>query len=700
MKKHLLLSLFWGFSLASFSQSTIQLASEVNLDSLVKTVREFSGEDSTIVNDSVVRIQHRVSNKGNNLAADYLVARLEALGLQVEVTDYRKNGRNIVATHKGKTNPDSIYILCSHYDAVADYCADDNASGSAAVLEAARIMTKYCFNNTVKFAFWDEEELGLIGSKYYADTAFAHNDRIVGVFNIDMMGYDGDSNKVFDIHTNANLKNQELKDTVLYVLNALKIDLVPNVINPGTNRSDHASFWNRGYPGIFCGESFIGGDPNPFYHSSKDRIDIFDLNYFHKIAQLAIGTFVELAGIIPTSIEKDTVVACDFYVYNDTTFHESTVYNDSLKTTNGCDSIYILHLTLLPHSEKVETISFCEFYTYKNENFYKSGIYKDTLVAANGCDSIYTIDLTILPIYRSTDTINACEYYVFNNKQYRQTGIYQDTFISRFRCDSIEIIDLTILPVYQWSDTLSVCKKYNYRNQVFTTSGIYLDTFISQFGCDSIYSLNLTIYPIPSRLDTIYTCDDYKYGNQNFSQSGIYYDTLISQFGCDSIYIFDLRITRINDAINKIKDQLVAADSSCSYQWLICKSGDFIPIIYANNRQYEVKENGFYAVQLNKNECVVTSKCFQVEVGSSQSSIFSNMMLFPNPSKGKINLTHIPLSEQLKIQLYNLNGELLIENNFSNTTEIVLELPNATGIYMLKVESEKGKAVYKVIKSD
>jgi hypothetical protein len=105
-------------------------------------------------------------------------------------------------------------------------------------------------------------------------------------------------------------------------------------------------------------------------------------------------------------------------------------------------------------------------------------------------------------------------------------------------------------------------------------------------------------------------------------------------------------------------------------------------------------------VQLSKNECIDTSSCFQVEVGSSQSPIFSNLVLFPNPSKGTIHLSSIPFSEKLQIQLYNLNGELLFENNLTHKNEFTLELPNATGIYILKIESEKGSAVFKVVKSD
>jgi len=354
MKKLQLLLLLNITFLSAFSQTTHTLVNEVSLDSLINTVREFSGEDSATFNDTTVRIVHRVSKKNNNLAADYLVHRLKAYGLQVETIDYRNGGRNVIGTMVGKTNPDSVVIISAHYDAVANYCADDNASGSATVIEAARIMTQYCFRNTVKFVFWDEEERGLIGSRYYADSAFARGERIKSVLNMDMMGYDGDSNKVFDIHTNSNPENQALKDTVLYLVDTLQLDLVPKVINPGTTRSDHASFWRHRYPAVFCGESFIGGDPNPAYHTSKDRISLFDLGYYHKLAKLAIGLTIEMTGVIPTVVERDTITACFAYTYKDTVFNTSTVYADHLTNALGCDSIYEMDLRITTINDSIE----------------------------------------------------------------------------------------------------------------------------------------------------------------------------------------------------------------------------------------------------------------------------------------------------------------------------------------------------------
>ncbi len=353
MRKLFLLIALFPLCITLRAQQMPDLVDEVHLDSLIKTVREFSGEDSARIDSVTVRIKHRVSSRGNDLAAAYLVAKLKALGLTVMEDDYRSGGKNIIATKEGKVNPENIYFYGGHYDAVADYCADDNASGCAAVLECARITSKHCFENTMIFAFWDEEERGLVGSSFYAKAAAGRGDNILGVLNNDMLAYDSDSDHVFDIHADTAAYNLRMKDTLLYVLDTLGLDLKPQLLIPGTTRSDHASFWRNGYPAVFFGESFLGGDPNPHYHRSTDRIDKFNLEYFHELVKLGVGTMVQLAGIIPPSVEYDTISSCDPFLHRDSMYTSSALIRDTLKTVSGCDSIYELNLEIIDLSDSV-----------------------------------------------------------------------------------------------------------------------------------------------------------------------------------------------------------------------------------------------------------------------------------------------------------------------------------------------------------
>jgi hypothetical protein len=269
------------------SQTVTELMNSVSQDTLVKVIREFSGEDATVVNGNPVTILNRESNT-NDIAADYLVERLSVLNnLTVNDIGYSANGRNIVATQLGKTNPDDIYIICAHYDTVNNFCADDNASGTAAILEVARILSTQCFNNTIIYAFWDEEEQGLLGAVNYAATASANGDNILGVYNIDMMAYDGDADNDFDIDVRNIASSIALKDDLLAVLTASGLNLNVNVVDPGTPLSDHKPFWDQGYSAMLVGESWANNDQTPNYHTANDRFADLDMDYFTDLTKLA-----------------------------------------------------------------------------------------------------------------------------------------------------------------------------------------------------------------------------------------------------------------------------------------------------------------------------------------------------------------------------------------------------------------------------
>ncbi|MCJ7552993.1 MAG: M28 family peptidase [Ignavibacteriaceae bacterium] len=268
---------------------------QTNLDSLVSNVRILSGEDSVTIADSTVLITHRVSYFGNDLAAEYIKQKLESYGLETYDQVYSELGRNIYSIQRGTSYPEKYFIYCAHYDAVTNYCADDNASGVAGVLEAARILSNYQFEYSIIYALWDEEEIGLLGSKYFAAQADSNNMDIIGVLNMDMTGWDGNDDGLFDIHTRDKANSVSLANFLVVIESLYNLPLNPAVYNPGTSASDHSPFWLYDYSAILFIEAYWGGDFNPYYHSSEDRIDKFNLTYFHNVVKLGIASISTLA---------------------------------------------------------------------------------------------------------------------------------------------------------------------------------------------------------------------------------------------------------------------------------------------------------------------------------------------------------------------------------------------------------------------
>jgi len=295
--------IFLFSGLITFSQTynpdVENIIDEVNQNSLIYFLRNLSGEDPVMVNGEQTYIEHRVSNWGNELAADYLMETLEGFGLEPVKQVYSDGGSNVYAVQEGTVYPEEYYMICAHYDAVDYYCADDNASGSTGVLEAARIFSNLEFEYSIIYALWDEEEIGLIGSAHYASQAASNGDVIHAVINMDMISWDGDDDSTVEIHSSYDASSNVLSDYIVDIIGLYNIPLTPAVQIPGTTASDHSRFWVNDYAAVLVIEEYYGGDFNPYYHTEEDRIAILHMPYFHKMAQLSIGSLASLASPIP-----------------------------------------------------------------------------------------------------------------------------------------------------------------------------------------------------------------------------------------------------------------------------------------------------------------------------------------------------------------------------------------------------------------
>ncbi|MBN1393838.1 MAG: M28 family peptidase [Pirellulales bacterium] len=149
--------------------------------------------------------------KGGRAAAEYIVREYRRLGLRGAGLDggyvqpFRSGFQNVLAVVEGSDPKlgNQTIVVCAHYDHVGyGYFAslgptghvhpgaDDNASGTAAVLELAEAMTYFADppKRSIVFANWDGEEKGLFGSKHWAANPTIPFDRVAAVINLDMIG--------------------------------------------------------------------------------------------------------------------------------------------------------------------------------------------------------------------------------------------------------------------------------------------------------------------------------------------------------------------------------------------------------------------------------------------------------------------------------------------------------------------------------
>jgi hypothetical protein len=299
---------------SSYSQSsTVQsIINQTNIDSLVFFVEELSGEIETTISGSPYTILSRHKNQpGNDKAADYIQQKLESYGLTVYNQSFSSTGRNVYGVQIGTDYPNQKYIICAHYDDMPSSGiapgADDNGSGTAAVIETARILSQYVSEYTIIYALWDEEEQGLVGSDYYAQVAQTAGDSILGAINMDMIAWDSDNNDIADVHTRSVGTSIYLKDKMVEVNTLYNLGLNLDIKNPGSTYSDHASFWFHGFGAILLIED--GSDFNPYWHDPNDRVTNFNLPYYLKMSKVSLGslaTLVNVTGVVPVELVSFT----------------------------------------------------------------------------------------------------------------------------------------------------------------------------------------------------------------------------------------------------------------------------------------------------------------------------------------------------------------------------------------------------------
>ena len=243
-------------------------------------------------------------------AVQYAGDQMEALGLAVEYHDWSLYGvsdTNVIGVVTGTLYPAETYIICAHLDdeppgPIAPG-ADDNASGSVAVLIAADILTRFPTACTLKFALWTGEEQGLLGSYAYAERAAARGEPIAGVLNLDMIAWNTPtSSPDFSLEAHADMTlTWAMAELYSDVVSAYDLDLIPHIEHVYGSGSDNTSFWEFGYPAILAIEDWY--DFSPYYHTVQDNLEHLDLAYYTALVKATLGTFVHMSGcLIPNGV--------------------------------------------------------------------------------------------------------------------------------------------------------------------------------------------------------------------------------------------------------------------------------------------------------------------------------------------------------------------------------------------------------------
>ena len=277
-----------------------EMLNQVNQDSLKATVQHLQDYG------------HRIWNSENAFAAsDWIASRMRALGLEVEQQPFYANtwlgsgeaAPNVIGIQRGTLYPDTYVVCGSHFDSFSWEAmsggiapgADDNATGVASVLESARIMTQYEFEYSIVYCAYGCEEMGLYGSEAYASRCQQEGMDIIGYFNNDMNGYLnlGDPIHIDCIYPNA---VEPIGTYYMNVGNVYYPELPIRHVNFTSGDSDHTSFNNHGYMGIYPFEDYQ--NYSPYIHTPNDLIgnSVNSFAMSQQYCQMNIACLAEIAN--------------------------------------------------------------------------------------------------------------------------------------------------------------------------------------------------------------------------------------------------------------------------------------------------------------------------------------------------------------------------------------------------------------------
>lgn len=184
---------------------------------------------------------------------------------------------NIIGILPGTKRKSQQYLISAHYDSAENPGADDDASGVAGVLEAARVLSKYKFENTIVFAAFDYEEERkdefAQGSLHYVKNAQEKEDKILGMISMDMIAFHMEDDNYMSLSRcdiKKNSKSAKLLNALATSYDAYT-DLSVQAIEE-EDGSDPVRFFDAGFPAVLVSEHYDdeGYPVNPYYHESSD----------------------------------------------------------------------------------------------------------------------------------------------------------------------------------------------------------------------------------------------------------------------------------------------------------------------------------------------------------------------------------------------------------------------------------------------
>ena len=266
------------------------------------------------------------------------------------------------------------------------------------------------------------------------------------------------------------------------------------------------------------------------------------------------STFMLALTVHANSSSTTTQDVCDSLLWNGEWRVESGEYTHTLANSAGCDSIATLHLTLRHSSTGVDVQTACDSYTWHGMTYTGGGTNVATYTTTNtvGCDSVATLNLTLH--YSSTGSVvqTACDSLLWNGEWRVESGEYTHTLTNSVGCDSIASLHLTVNYSNTGSETHDVCDSYIWHDTTFTASGTHTHQTTNAAGCDSVATLYLTIRHSSTSSESQDVCDSYTWNDSTYTASGTHTYLTTNAANCDSVATLYLTVRHSSSYVETV----------------------------------------------------------------------------------------------------------------------------------------------------
>ncbi|UCD95364.1 MAG: M28 family peptidase, partial [Candidatus Zixiibacteriota bacterium] len=266
---------------------------EIELDSLVGLVEQDSVESYL---NRLQAFYRRVAGSDSGYAArEWIMSKFQSFGYDSVVADgfianvFGENRQcyNVVAAKVGALYPNLQIIVGAHYDGVPDSpAANDNGTGTAGVLEIARILQHVATDMTVLFITFDAEESGLHGSWHYADSAADEGRQIIFMFNMDMIGHLTNDTQAKLFH------GADMQFARIWIDLAGPLVGINGVLKGASGGSDQFPFDQNGFETVFLHEY----DFSDYWHTVQDSTTYVNLDYTTRMIKASLATIYSVAN--------------------------------------------------------------------------------------------------------------------------------------------------------------------------------------------------------------------------------------------------------------------------------------------------------------------------------------------------------------------------------------------------------------------